>query len=287
MRRTRRVCPPLTFALVLSLGVGWTVPLHAQWTRGQPGKLWVKTAFFLQKTDERFAESGERTQWLDMGESDARALYTDVIVGIHPNVDLWVQIPFFDLRFNRDFDPRRTTGFGDIRGWVRWKVADLFDGSTPVAVRVGAKAPVGSSPLDAEIIPVGDGQWDVEGFGEIGHSFWPFPAYAELWVGYRARFANNEKLKDPGGEYVFLAEAGVNPTPGTLLKATVDGFWGRNWIVERITTGTKRRILQLQFGGGVQFPRPLWMEVAVRVPASGRNFPAGPQFVFALSAELN
>ncbi len=155
-----------------------------------------------------------------------------------------------------------------------------------MAVRVGAKAPVGSSPLDAQIIPVGDGQWDLEGFAEIGHSFWPAPAYAELWLGYRARFENSEKRKDPGGEYVFLAEVGVNPTARTLLKATVDGFWGRNWLVEGIETGTKRRILQLQFIGAWQLHRPLWTEAGVRVPVSGRNFPTGPQFVFGLSAEV-
>ncbi len=222
------------FLSILLLATG--SPASAQWTRGKVGGLWVKTAFFYQKTDQRFDESGSKVPWLDMGESDARALYTDIVLGLHRDLDLWLQIPFFDLRFNRDFDAKRTTGFGDIRGWVRWKVVGLFNESTPVALRFGAKAPIGSSPLDAEIIPVGDGQWDLEGFAEVGHSFWPTPAYAELWLGYRARFENDEKAKDPGGEYVLLAEAGVNPTSRTLVKATLDGFWSRNWIVEGVLT---------------------------------------------------
>ncbi len=272
---------------VLVLSVSVARPAASQWTRGEPGRLWVKSAFFFQKTDERFDEAGNRVAWLGGGESDARAVFTDLIVGIHPDVDLWVQVPFFDLRFNNVADSLRTTGFGDLRAWVRWKVLALGKGSTPIAVRVGAKAPIGNSPLDAQIIPVGDGQWDLEAFGEIGHSFWPFPAYAELWLGYRARFANDEKLKDPGGEYVFLTEVGVNPSSRSLIKATFDGFWSRRWIVEGIVTNSKRRIMQLQFGGALQFPRPVWTEAGIRLPLGGRNFPAGPQFVFGFSAELN
>lgn len=276
--------PGALFATLLLLSA--PEPASAQWTRAKVGGLWVKTAFFFQRTDQRFDETGSRVPWLDMGESDARALYTDIVLGLHRDLDVWLQIPFFDLRFNRDFDPKRTTGFGDARGWVRWKVIDLFNESTPVALRFGAKAPIGSSPLDAEIIPVGDGQWDLEGFAEIGHSFWPAPAYAELWFGYRARFENREKAKDPGGEYVFLTEVGVNPTPRTLVKATLDGFWSRRWIVEGVLTNTKRRILQLQLSAAVGVPRPIWTELGVRFPLGGRNFPAGPQLVAALSATL-
>jgi hypothetical protein len=250
------------------------------------GGVWVKSALFFQRTDDRFDESGRRVEWIGSGESDARAIYTDLIIGLHENIDVWIQIPWWDLRFDTVADSLRSTGFGDIRAWVRWKVTDLGNGSTPIALRLGAKAPLGDSPLDAQVIPLGDGQWDLEGFGEIGHSFWPTPIYAELWLGYRARLENTEKLKDPGGEFVLLAETGINPTPRTLLKATVDGFWGRNWIVEGIRTGTKRRILHAQFTGAFEFPRPVWTEIGIRVPLSGRNFPAGPQMVVGISAAL-
>ncbi len=268
------------------LGFAVTTPAAAQWTRGEPGGLWVKTAAFWQKTDERFDESSRRQEWFGSGESDARALFTDVIVGVHKRVDIWLQIPFFDLRFDNAADSLRTVGFGDIRAWVRWNVVSLGNGSTPISLRVGAKAPIGSSPLDAQIIPVGDGQWDFETFAEIGHSFWPIPAYAEVWFGYRFRAEDTEKKKDPGGEWVFLTEAGVNPTPRTLVKVTLDGFVGRNWVVENVETATKRRIVTLQLGGGFEIKKPVWTELGVRLPLSGRNFPAGPQYVIGLSAEI-
>jgi hypothetical protein len=259
----------------------------AQWAQGKAGRVWAKTAVFLQQTDEQFGPAGDRQVWLGNGESDARALFTDVIVGLHPRIDFWLQVPLYDLRFDRpSIGEIKTTGVGDIRAWLRWQFASLMGGSTPVALRVGAKAPVGDSPLNAEIIPVGEGQWDVEAVAEIGHSFWPVPVYAELWLGYRARFANTEKDIDPGGEYLYLAEAGVQPTQRTLLKVTVDGLVGRRFVQEGIRTNTKRRIHNLQFAGAVR-TGPVWPEFGVRIPVSGQLFPAGPQFVFALSTQLN
>jgi hypothetical protein len=275
-----------TLAVTVSMLLGAS-PAVAQWTRGDVGRAWVKTAAFWQRTENRFNELGERTVWFGSGESDARALFTDIIVGVHPSVDVWFQVPYFDLRFEDAADDLRTTGFGDIRGWIRWKLFDLGNGSTPVAIRAGGKAPIGSSPRDAPLIPVGDGQWDLEGFAEIGHSFWPFPAYGEIWLGYRARFANDEKLKDPGGEYVFLTEVGVNPIGGTLVKVTLDGFFGRNWISDRVVTATKRRIATLQFAAAVRTIGPLWTEGGIRLALAGRNFPAGPQLVLGVSSELD
>ena len=154
-----------------------------------------------------------------------------------------------------------------------------------MSLRLGAKAPVGDSPIDAQIIPLGEGQWDLEIFGEIGHSFWPFPAYSILWLGYRARFENTETLKDPGGEYVYLAEIGLQPTQETIVKATFDGLFARALRSEGLVTGNKRRIATLQLGGGVKLG-PVWPEFAIRIPVSGREFPAGHQFVVGFSAQL-
>ena len=255
-----------------------------QWAQGGFGKLWVKTAAFWQKTDMRFDVNGEKTPWLGgTGESDARALYTDFIVGLHQRVDFWLQVPFFDLRFTDATSDLRTVGFGDIRGWIRWQYAQL--GGTALAIRAGAKAPIGDSPLDAQIIPVGEGQWDLEGFAEIGHSFWPVPAYAELWLGYRVRFEDEESRRNPGNEVVFLAEAGINPTPSTFIKTTLDGFRGDNFIVEGVKTQNKREITNLQFSGAVRIGQ-FWPEFGIRIPLAGREFPAGIQYVFGMSAAL-
>ena len=74
--------------------------------------------------------------------------------------------------------------------------------------RFTAKVPVVDFPIDAEVIPVGEGQWDYEAWLEAGASFWPIPAYGVLWRGHRWRATNNEATRDPGDEYAFLAELG-------------------------------------------------------------------------------
>ena len=269
------------------LGLSLAVPVQssAQWAQGARGKLWAKTALFVQKTDERYNAIGERVPWIANGEADSRALFTDFIFGLRSDLDLWLQIPYFDLRFQDVANDLRSTGIGDIRGWLRWQFASLGNGSTPLALRVGAKAPIGASSPDAFVIPLGEGQWDLEAFGEIGHSFFPIPAYAELWLGYRARLENTEKVFDPGGEFVFLTEAGVQPTPGTLFKVTFDGFRARRLKSDRVVTANKRRISTLQLGAAFRIG-PIWPEAAVRIPLAGQDFPAGPQFVFGASSQV-
>ena len=276
----RRAAPAALALFLLSPG-----SLSSQWTQGTAG-IWIKSALFVQVTDKRYDPVGNRVPWIDGGESDARALYTDVIVGLTPRMDIWLQLPFFDLRFKRAAGDLRTTGFGDIRLWGRYQVARLADGRLPLAIRAGVKAPVGSSPLDAEIIPVGEGQWDLEGFAEGGYSFWPAPLYAVLWLGYRARLANDTQQKNPGGEWVLLAEGGATPGNRILLKATLDGFRGRSWVIERLSVpGAARRTLTLQLGGGFRVSGGLWAEGGVRLPLLGRNFPAGKQWVLGVSAQ--
>lgn len=257
----------------------------AQWTQGNPGKIWVKSVLFVQKTDERYDANGVRRRYFTNGESDAKAVYTEIIVGLQPNLDLWLQVPYFDLTFRDDVQTLSKTGFGDVRVWLRWNVAKLSGGQTPISIRAGAKAPLGESPIDAQLIPLGEGQWDLEGFAEVGHSFWPAPVYAILWLGYRIRSENADQFVDPGNEFVFLGEAGVNPTPGTFLKTTLDGFRGEARTVDGVVTRSKRRITTLQFTGAVQ-TGPVWPEFGVRVPLSGQDFPAGIQFVIGISSQI-
>lgn len=275
----------LTAAVLAGSWIFAASPAHAQWTQGRAGKVWVKSALFWQRTGQEFDAVGNRRERIDQGTSNSRAVFTDVIVGLHPRLDLWIQVPYLDLAFSSPAEDLRSRGFGDLRAWLRWQPFRIAE-STPVTLRVGAKAPLGFAPLDVTIVPLGEGQWDFEIFGEIGHSFWPKPAYAELWLGYRERLANTTTVKDPGAEYVVLAEGGINPSAGTLLKLTLDGFVGRNWIVEGVETSSSRRILTLQLGGAVRTLGPVWVELGGRFPLVGRAFPAGPQLVVALSGQL-
>jgi hypothetical protein len=275
----------LATSLVLAGLVALPHSLSAQWTQGAAGKIWVKSALFIQNTDERYTAIGEREPYFAEGVAESKALYTDFILGLHPKLDFWLQVPYFDLTFTDLVQTLSETGIGDVRAWLRWNPIQLFGGRTPISIRAGAKAPVGESPIDAQIIPLGEGQWDLEGFGEIGHSFWPVPAYAILWLGYRVRFENTEQFNDPGNEFVFLVEAGGNPIPGTFVKTTLDGFRGEPIERDGILTRSQRHITTLQFTGAVR-TGPLWPEFSVRLPLAGQEFPAGVQFVIGASAQV-
>ena len=275
----------LATSLVLAGLAALPHSMSAQWTQGAAGKIWVKSALFIQNTNERYTATGEREPYFAEGVADSKALYNDFIVGLHPKLDFWLQVPYLDLTFTDINQTLSEKGIGDVRGWLRWNPIRLFGGQTPISIRVGAKAPLGESPLDAQIIPLGEGQWDLEAFGEIGHSFWPVPGYAILWLGYRVRFENTEQVRDPGNEFVFLAEAGGNPTPGTFVKTTLDGFRGGPTEQDGVVTASQRRITNLQFTGAVRIG-PLWPEFSVRLPLAGQDFPAGVQFVIGASAQV-
>lgn len=279
-RRRRSVAAHLALALLATPSL-----LSAQWAQGQ-GNVWIKSALFWQNTKKEFGPDGTRRTEPTGKEANSVVVFTDVIIGVLPTVDIWVQVPYLDLSVTSPAQELDENGFGDLRTWVRWQALDLFGGSTPVALRAGFKAPVGFQSLDDQVIPVGEGQWDFEVWGEIGHSFWPAPVYSELWIGYRFRERNDLLKKTPGDEFTFLVETGVNPIDGTLIKATLDGLIGQRWIVEGLRTSKKRRIITLQLSGAVNLVKTVWGEAGVRLPLDGQSFPAGPQLVAGFSAKV-
>lgn len=257
--------------------------LDAQWAVGR-GEHWVKLSVFHHATEERFDADGDVRPFLGTdARSSSTAVFLDAVYGLHDRVDLWVQLPYFDLHFDDAADDRHSAGFGDVRASLRYAVPPLFGVSVPLALRVGAKAPIRDFPIDAEIIPVGEGQWDLEAIGELGVSFWPTPAYGVLWLGYRWRLENTETTRDPGAEKVLLAELGGRLFGAAGAKLTLDGTFGANGSIQGIRLGQDRReILYLQpaltyaLGGGFS------LEAGARFPLHGRNHPAGSQLVAAL-----
>ena len=176
-------------------------------------------------------------------------------------------------------DERRSTGIGDVRLSARYNLLRLRGGSIPVSVRYTAKIPIVDFPLDAEVIPVGEGQWDHEAWLESGASFWPVPAYAVVWLGYRWRMKNEETTRDPGDEVVFLAEVGGTVGRGVGGKLVLDGIFGKTGSIQGIdVSGDEREILYLQPTVTYELAPSTALEVGTRFPLQGKNFPAGPQF---------
>jgi len=255
--------------------------LEAQWPVGQ-GAFWAKLSFFSHQTTQEFRSNGDKRDYLaDDAESRSRAVFFDALVGATDRLDVWVQVPYFDLSFDDVSSARNSTGVGDIRVSARYNLLRLRGGSIPVSARLTAKVPVADLTVDAEVIPVGEGQWDYEAWLESGISLWPLPLYSVAWVGYRWRTLNDETTREPGDEFTFLAEFGGTELLGGLgAKAVVDGIFGRAGTIQGIQLGPddRRRILYVAPTLLYGFTPSTMLEVGVRIPIMGRNFPAGAPF---------
>lgn len=291
----------------------WVIPLvfftsgqslHAgTWTLKR-GQLWVKSSFFIQRTSDRYTSTtlacggracrnGERAPFFFNGKIELDAAYLDIWYGLTDRVELQFQLPYFDIRFKDDVNPFRpgTSDIGDTRFGVRYRLPVNFLAAT---VRVGAKAPTGFFNKDAEVVPVGDGQWDLELSADVGKSLWPLPAYVNVTGGYKLRFEPDVSTTnlDPGNELTLRVEAGVNIQRNLLVKAAIDGFWGQEFTALFADSKLKlrdseRRILYFEPGVLWTVLDPLTVEFGVRFSLSGKNYPAGQIFSTGLSYKFD
>lgn len=254
------------------------VPASGQWPAGA-GNFWGKVSFFHHQTTEQFRADGEKKPFINTGaESISQAIFLDLNVGVTDRLDLWLQAPYYDLEFNDAAGDRKSTGIGDVRLSARYNLFQLREGSLPVSARFTTKFPVNEFPIDAEIVPVGEGQFDFEAWLEGGLSLWPLPAYSVVWVGYRWRLENSKTTRKPGNELVFLAELGGTELVGGLGgKVVLDGIFGEPGAIQGVQLGSvdEREILYLAPTLFYSLTPSTLLEVGVRIPLQGKNYPAG------------
>ncbi len=248
--------------------------LVAQWVEA-PGAGWSALAVYHQDTRERFGADGEVREFFAEGRAVTTSSFLTVAMGLAPGVDGWGQLSFHRLRYDDLLEDRTSTGFGDMRFWLRaaplrWMGIDL-----PVAVRAGVKVPAGDFDVNTDVVPLGDGQRDWEVMAEAGHSFWPRSLYLSGWVGYRWREENRESLKDFGNEFFYFVQAGNRIGP-VAWKAAVDGWNGESGATEGIAVPSfQRDLIQIQSSLGLD-AGPGQVEMGARFALGGRNLPAGP-----------
>lgn len=269
--------------LLLGLLVGG---LFASSSRGQwiepPGTGWAKLQVSHQDTRDRFDENGTVEPFFN---ENARAVTTTVrftgAVGLWRGLDMWADVPAHRLVFNDAVQDRLSTGPGDPRLFLRTGPGLFWFDQLPLAValRGGVKFPVGDFEVDAEVIPLSEGQRDWELLLELGTSLHPWPAYVMGWAGYRWRETNTEIQRKPGDERVVYVAAGGS-VDRFQWKLAIDGQFGEppvrtdfNLELER----DRRTLVQL-------IPTVGWtigpgaVELGGRVPLHGRNLPAGTVF---------
>jgi len=251
----------------------------AQWVN-DPGEGWVEVAILHHDTEEEFGSTGEVEPFFADGHMVATSAYVNGALGLARGLDVWVQAPVHHFRFDDAGGERTKTGLGDVRGWVRigpevfWHELSL---PVEVALRGGVKVPGSDFPVDAEVIPLTEGQRDRELIVEVGRSLHPLPLYVKGWAGRRWRERNPEILRDPGDEtFAFLAAGGSAGPVSWELAA--EGLWGAPPVKEGIRLESERRkMIQLLPKVGVATGLgETRLQFGAHIPLEGRNLPAGP-----------
>jgi len=280
------LCLLLAAPVAASAGA-WTLPR---------GELWTKVAFFRQKTDEWYLaspefrdggvqETGTRQPYRFGGRYASRAVFAEAVYGVTDRLDVGAQVPFFAQQYRDDtrLDSPSEVGIGDVRVFTKYRISSR---PAVVSLKLATKAPVGDFRNEDGIIPVGEGQWDFDIVGQVGRSFWPLPLYANLDLGYRVRLKNEEVDRDPGDEWFFTAEAGVNLGSRLLLVTKLEGLRGEPstdfGVIEN--RSQIRRITYLSPTLMIGLWDETAAELGVRYSLNGRNFPAGHQLVVGLSS---
>lgn len=296
-----------TLTLFTLTSLLWSFPASAfagAWTLPK-GSLWLKTAIFYQSTDSRFCSgqdaqspafhqvgctsAGQSTPFDPFigGESTALIVYSEATYGVTGWLDLGVQIPFYRLEFTNMANPNRprSNSFGDIRFFAKYRA--LLK-PLVASLTVAAKSPTGKFDVDAEVVNVSEGQWDVDFFAEVSKSFWPIPGYASLGFGYRIRTDNDDFEHTMANEMIALGEIGYELIPRVMVKGTVDWLRGQRPRVKATNEPLleRRELLTIAPGVFYKLQKNLGLEASVRLPVRGQDFPDGPQFMGAVSYQF-
>ncbi len=248
-------------------------PSEAQWL-SPPGEGWLDVTVIHHDTDQTFEHDGSRRDIFAVGRAVTRSLFLTGNVGVWRGVDAWVQLPYHRLRFDDAGGERVSSGIGDPQGWVRIGPDLIGLPSWPVALRGGVKMDGGAFDVDAEVIPLGEGQRDWELMLELGRSLHPLPLWTMGWIGYRWRTENAAAQRTPGNELFWWWSLGGEVGPFGW-QASLEGMAGGAWTLEGLRINSARRRLQQVFAEIDHPVGPGRVKLGVRVPISGWNLPAG------------
>ncbi len=243
----------------------WTLP---------KGQNWLKLGFMYQDTTERYFLNGERIPYFFDGRNQTRALFFEYARGLTARWEIKAQMPFFSISFDDIAANRTSNDVGDLRVESRFNV--LLD---PVVLTVGGeiKFPTGEFVNDAEIVPVGEVQYDFDLLAEVGRSLWPVRGYVTGKIGYRWRTANAETGIDFGNELIWQAEVGYRPWSRLDSKLLFRGLHGAEATSFGLPIQTlKREAVYVEPGVSWAIASNQRIEVTVPISIRGQNWPAGP-----------
>ena len=234
---------------------------------------WAQISLFRQRAVSFYNQNGDLQDFLAEGEFLTRSVFLTASVGVTWGLDVWAQMPVHNLGVETQSGNSASSGVGDVRFAARVS-PELFGFEAPVGLRFGAKFPASTFPVDATVLPLTEGQRDLEISLESGRVFDSLPIYVAGWVGYRWRDNSEVRVYDPGDEtFGHLAVGGW--AAAFTWEIGADALWGQAPIASGLLLPRDARRL-FQIVPTVGYPLgPGTIEVSSQIPLSGRNLPSG------------
>ena len=259
------------------------------WTK-EEGKLYSKISYGTSTASEQYTFDGRQKEYADNVSDNAffdRSIYLYGELGLTPDLTLVGGLPFKRVIVRDAAFRYRTFAFGNAQIGARYTLNNLLGTagtSESFAANLALSLPLGYT---RNLTPsVGSGQIDAEFNTSWGHSFYPFPAYAQAGLGYRYRssiyalstatdcqegidkncFADSRPVYTD--DLLGGIEAGVTISNRVLLQ----GLARVNWSLKEPDVGftvsnpipTRQRFLKVGMGIGVA----VWQGIGV----SGQMF---------------
>ena len=194
-----------------------------------PGQGWIQASVFSLSTGERFGFNGVEEAYINGGHLDLQSFLLTGAVGLVTGLEVWAQGAVHSLEFQDAGGALVRSGLGDGRVWLRGgpSLFGVNEADLPlwVGLRAGVKLPASEFPIDRTVLPLTEGQKDVEVALEVGRVFGYGRFAVQAWAGYRWRGTNELVDVTPGNEWFGYASAAaaIGAVQARLSAQILDG----------------------------------------------------------------
>lgn len=266
----------LLFALAL-LQAAATASHAGAWTQ-KKNSFYDRIAVNYYFADHDFDADGDRVDFAADGEFTDYNLSNYLEYGLTDELTVLNSVAYKRIQSDSDLREDTTWGIGDIDLGLRYKLLENKIGI--FSVQGLAKIPEAYD--EEERLPLGNGQYDLEGKILYGRSLWPLlPGYTNFEFGYRWR------NQAPSDEIRYLVELGVDLSKKVYSRAKLDGTYSLDNGEKRDgsgnpTTTNNFDIGKLDLTVGYKIA-PAWGLEAAYTPALyGQNTAAGATYTVAV-----
>lgn len=313
-------CRAVFAACVALIAVGILGSLSMQTARAQAwplpkGDAYVKLSLQDSRAAKQYRFDGEVKPYADNVDGDAffdRSLYLYAEYGLTNDLTLVTLVPYKRLRVLDAAFEYETEGIGSLilglRIGLKERLGIRPDSRHALATTISATIPTGYTRNFTPAI--GPGQLDLQGTLSYGISMYPFPGYAQAWLGYRyrsqfygfsttipcqeGRDINCIRGTEPkyDDEVLFSGEAGVSLGRWALLQVLGYGVWSNNpptpgtSFTPRNPIPTRQRFIKTGFGVTIYPIVGLGFSIQYYVTPYGRNTVKSTDIFFGIEYKI-